>query len=1331
MKNNEYNIVNITNEKNNFSGEYTNAQKVEYSFQPENKNPIKDELNDNSTINDKVEDNLLKSTKEKEKKKEKQESKALESNTSSSSAATSSASTANTAVAASSTGSAGALGGIVAAATISVAAIGTIVGVNVMGPAPISELARFLSSEVSTNSIDYSFSMPSQLLRYEEEQEGDKPLGEKVVVATIDDGFGFKEEEYLFEYEEYDENTLIFYHSFSRLSPDTGYALTLKIREDYPEQQLPIEKQLARRTFRTQASGEVFKFESVEASQDSVSFSFIVSNSAINYDPESGSKHAVKATIDDGIDYYDEMWIEGFEEYDNSSVIGYGDFSRLKNNTTYNLTIYVSFEQELKYLGSITFTTEEIDIGFNFLTNEFEATYSSIKFVFEINESQVVIDETAPAPTSNVYAQIYLNESLVDTLNVANFVESNASGKLKGSGTFTNLTDNTSYTIKIYLNEETNVLGSTSFSTEEIDIGFEFLTNEFEASYNLIKAVFDINQEQVIIDDTTEPITSNVYACIYLDESLLKTVNVVNFVESNASGKYKADVTFTGLTQSTSYSISVYLNEETNVLGSTTFSTEEFVQKITFNPLDVSSDSVSFSFEANLSDLGYNPDAPAMPNVFATIVDNDQFSDRLTLSNYQMIDDKRVTIFGDFSGLSPETAYTIDVYLESESNLLGSASFTTLEKTVSIEFEDVNSGRNYVDFTFTVSKEDIAYDPTKQLPAALKYEVMSTDEAYHDDASASSFEEVDDNTVRCSGSFTSLTPNLTYNLVVSLSTETGLVEIGKTTFDTLHEFKFQKNPSADMSDTSTNITISMRASYIGYISDEETPDVINHLSISVVEKDGGTPTTYSFAALSTYGEYVVAPSGDIGNLTPNTAYVLSVYYLPDNESPELLDSADFTTQESPYGFELINATPGETYCDFQFNLNSSELQQNNISINIFYNKIQLTSITVTDWTQTSEDIMTASARVENLPSSAAYSAEFYNNSTRTTYATKSFTTTVATGQYDFTIENQTIGKEDFSLDFSVNASAFNIDWTDGTAVDALQDQLLFEYYSADTTYQPEHAVGLMKSGDRASANFSITGLASDVEYVGVISYNDGTNNYPLGIVNFKTIPGVSNVNSNFAVVQDGSGNYRMPIDISFTGDSSYFGNNFIISFTPVGATSSFNATASVKEGYQYAIFDDETVSNYFDSTLNYNVYCSNDLTSSLYEGTASLTDASTGRSNTIFTITDMTDELSSSNTNFSFSMICSLANKQLSTTLVFVSGDDRYEYNIDLSNYDYSSPLSVDLLTTSSSTMTYEELKYKFNYVTFSIEIVYYTNASTGQTTTCEITDSFTFNFID
>lgn len=68
MKNNEYNIVKVTNEGKNYQTEYTTAQNVEYSFQTENKTTIKDELNDNSTVNDKVENNVSKATKEKEKK---------------------------------------------------------------------------------------------------------------------------------------------------------------------------------------------------------------------------------------------------------------------------------------------------------------------------------------------------------------------------------------------------------------------------------------------------------------------------------------------------------------------------------------------------------------------------------------------------------------------------------------------------------------------------------------------------------------------------------------------------------------------------------------------------------------------------------------------------------------------------------------------------------------------------------------------------------------------------------------------------------------------------------------------------------------------------------------------------------------------------------------------------------------------------------------------------------------------------------------------------------------------------------------------------------------
>lgn len=458
MKNNEYNIVNITNEKNNFSIEYTKAQNVEFSFQPENKNTIKDELNDNSTVNDKVEDNLSKKAREKEEKKEKKESK-VESSEQLSSSSSSSAASSSSASSAGATG--GALGGIVAAATVSVAAIGAIVGVNVLGPAQEADLVTFLSSEVTSNSINYSFSMPSSmLLSYKEPVESRK---EVFVYVKNSKGFDYSNP---LQYREYDESTLIFYDSVDGLTANTSYALTIQLEE--------------------------------------------------------------------------------------------------------------------------TFFAEQEEV------------------------------------------------------------------------------------------------------VTHIDLAFR------------------------------------------------------------------------------------------------TFTTLSFAQKIVFNPLDVTYNSVSFSFEASLSDLGYNPDAPGMPNLFATIVDSGQFYKILTLTQYQLIDDSRATIFGDFSELSPETTYTIDVYLDDETNLLGSASFTTFKKTSSVVFESVDAGRNYVEFAFTVDKADIDYSPTRT--PAVKFEVRSTDGTYYDASWAESFVEVDDNTVRGSGSFTGLTPNLTYELVISLSTETEVVPLGDTTFDTFHEF---------------------------------------------------------------------------------------------------------------------------------------------------------------------------------------------------------------------------------------------------------------------------------------------------------------------------------------------------------------------------------------------------------------------------------------------------------------------------------------------------------------------------------------------------------------
>ena len=255
--------------------------------------------------------------------------------------------------------------------------------------------------------------------------------------------------------------------------------------------------------------------------------------------------------------------------------------------------------------------------------------------------------------------------------------------------------------------------------------------------------------------------------------------------------------------------------------------------------------------------------------------------------------------------------------------MLGSATFTTLERTSSVVFEEVEAGRDNVVFTFTVDKADIDYDPTGT--PAVQYEVRSIDGAYYDSSWAESFVDVDDNTVRGGDSFSGLTPNTEYELEISLSTETELISLGTTTFDTFHEFKFQKNPSADVTDTTTNITISMRASYLGFVSAEETPDVLDQLYITVAKVGSSETSRYQFASISTYGKYVIVPSGTIDNLTSGTSYTLSVYYQPDNESPELLGSADFTTTGEYTGFSWESIDSTFDGADITFNISSTYL----------------------------------------------------------------------------------------------------------------------------------------------------------------------------------------------------------------------------------------------------------------------------------------------------------------------------------------------------------------------------------------------------------------------
>lgn len=668
MKNNEYNIVNITNEKSNFSAEYTNAQKAEYSFQSENKNPIKDELNDNSTVNDKVEDNLSKATKEKEKKKEKQESEALESSATSSGASSTASSVARSTAAASSAGATGsALGGIVAAATVSVAAIGTIVGINVIG-AKEPEPVTFLSSEVTSNSIDYSFSMPSQLLRYEE-VSGDTQLGEKMVVATISDGLDFKEEEYLVEYEEYDENVLIFFHSFSGLTPDTAYALTLTLREENPTTEVPNDQQLAYRTFRTDAVGQALKFDTIEATTNSVNFSFIVTNEAVEYDPSLAREPAIQATISDGDSFYDEMWIEQISTYDDSNLMGSGNFTGLSANTKYTITLYVSLEQELRALGSTSFTTQaRPSSGFRWGIFTLD-TDETVLFRFYVKSSYIGFVEGGPTP--NCYAVVSKDgQEVKRSSDISYSTYEYSTDACAAEGTINGLQGSTTYELTIYFvdGQSEEALGDPKeFTTKESSPTFYFEDPDtyFVITDNSICPVFSIKANEV--EQSAASGLTNIFMEISDGVNYSDSYNVPYSEFSPGIDTsylvYSRNHAFEGLSSGTTYTISVRNGSTDETYGSVEVTTTGTYTGFSWGTIETTPSTASISFNISSTYLDYETDpTAAVSSLYIDVNIGTQTvasagMDSLTPGTGDNLVGKATA-----SGLTSNTTYTLTLY---------------------------------------------------------------------------------------------------------------------------------------------------------------------------------------------------------------------------------------------------------------------------------------------------------------------------------------------------------------------------------------------------------------------------------------------------------------------------------------------------------------------------------------------------------------------------------------------------------------------------------------------------------------------------------------------
>ena len=642
---------------------------------------------------------------------------------------------------------------------------------------------------------------------------------------------------------------------------------------------------------------------------------------------------------------------------------------------------------------------------------------------------------------------------------------------------------------------------------------------------------------------------------------------------------------------------------------------------------------------------------------------------------------------------------------------------------------------------------------------AVQYEVRSIDGAYYDSSWAESFVDVDDNTVRGGDSFSGLTPNTEYELEISLSTESEVISLGTTTFDTFHEFKFQKNPSADVTDTSTNFTISMRASYIGYISEEETPDVISHLSISIVEKDGGTPTTHRFATLSSYGKYVIAPSGDIGNLTPGTSYVLSVYYLPDNEDPELLGSAEFTTTGISPGFSwgTIESTPStatisfnvsRTYLDYDTDPTAAAA---NLYIEVNDGTGVVDSLALNSLAPDgSEDNLVGVANASNLTPGTTYTLTLYRIVGASSVVIGQ-PTTLETDEPAF--NGATIPTE---VSFYSHEFTITLDFADDPS-SPQYDTLSLQFYSG--TYEDPDRYTLGSSIALQSVTTPQTLLLPSTQDGGESYYEfnfDEIGSYDIfadqaGVqtsvyhadIDFDDTddPGVINgLESDYLIAVDAStGDFTLPVKLLYTDDYDKFGSFYVELCPTDGVTPSISAGASKEEDYQnltYTGNDASSVITYIQNggtdgaAFDIKIYHFDDQSNPLWESDPNdPVYIKVADTNIVYGGRLYDTALSQDSTSVQFG-ISYVAPVQTPTNpqIKFVDTSDSslvYSYDFNFENYptiDMTSPA----MSTGSTITDYASLKAAFEGKTFDVIISYYDG--TSQTTkTIQTGVSFTF----
>lgn len=449
MKSNEFNSPKIDNVNKNIDAEFTKAQSSEYSSFGDS-NPTtqgsKDELNDTSTVNDSVEANTLKSTKEKEQKRKESEN--------TSEGVKSISSSANTIASGISTAA-------VTAATAGIVAIGAVVGIDVFHTGNQNkELVTFLSSEIGATDINFSFALSSELLTYYGTPETEPSEGD--VMVLIRDGRQFEEIYYIAEYEHIDEINRQYFASISGLSADTDYGMLLYVEKAIPsdtQDKVTYERtSLASRSFRTQAMPAVLTFNNFEVTHNSVNFTVLVAKSAIDYDPTGAQSSNIVAMLvkDDVVE--DTYSINDLSEVNENYVEGQASFTGLDSSSNYRIDIYYQRET---LLGSKSFKTTELASGF--IWQLFVAEYNELRFTFSMNASYIGYVEGETSPTIN--GELTSNGTVINTIQVS--LSRYTDTICLGSSIFENLTPQTEYNIQIQWDKgnDTEILAERSFVT--------------------------------------------------------------------------------------------------------------------------------------------------------------------------------------------------------------------------------------------------------------------------------------------------------------------------------------------------------------------------------------------------------------------------------------------------------------------------------------------------------------------------------------------------------------------------------------------------------------------------------------------------------------------------------------------------------------------------------------------------------------------------------------------------------------------------------------------------------------------------------------------------